>query len=282
MNYVIYLDVFFIINLLMDFLILMIVRRMVHSKTGWFRCLAGAIIGAVYICILIVLPFGNSIIFKLISYFVISFFMVRISYNLKGFRKNLKPYLLLFVTTFLLGGILNALYFYTEFGSLLKYVMSGDVFGDISLLAFIAFAGISFGLLKGIVYIINRFREKSEVLYDVILEYDGKIFTVKALLDTGNSLIEPISKKPVNVIEYSVLEEKLNGFSIDEKNFRMIPFHSVGKESGLIPGMYVDQMTIEKDKEKIVVIKPMVGIYSSKLSARKEYQMLLHPKLLNS
>lgn len=282
MDYVIYLDVFFLINLLMDFLVLIILKKLIHSKANWIRSLIGAIIGAVYICILIVLPFGNLIIFKLITYFVISYFMVRISYNLKGIRNNLKPYALLFVTTFLLGGILNALYFYTKFGYMLKNALTGNLFTELSIVQFIIFTAISFVIIKVILHFVNKLKENSQKIYNVKIEYNNQSFTISALLDTGNSLFEPISCKPVSIIEYSVLKSNLEKINIDQVSFRMIPFKSVGKESGIIPGMCVDQMIIEKGEEKIIVIKPMIGLYDKSLSVNGKYQMLLHPKLLNS
>jgi stage II sporulation protein GA (sporulation sigma-E factor processing peptidase) len=281
-NYVIYLDVFFIINLLMDFLILLIVRRMVHRDARWFRSLIGAVIGATYICIIIVLPFGNNFIFKFITYFVISFIMVRVSFGIKGLRNNLKPYALLFVTTFLLGGILNALYFYTEFGHMLGNVISGNAFEGLNLLVFILCAAVSYVVLTIIVYMVKRHKKNSRIFYKVNLQYHSQIFTVTALLDTGNSLIEPISRQPVNLVEYGVIKENLGEINFKEGNFRMIPFHSVGKKSGLIPGFNIDQITIEKHEEKIIVIKPMIGIYDGEFSNAKEYQMLLHPTVLNS
>ena len=285
MNYVIYLDVFFIINLLMDFLILIIVRRMIKSKARWIRSLFGAMIGAIYICILIVLPFANKLIFQFITYFVISFIMVRIAFNIKGFKKNLKPYILLYITSFFFGGILNALYFYTEFGGLLRNVLSGDILQGLSFMLFLIITAIAFIIINLIIFMVKKHRHNSQIIYNVDLVLNSKVYPIKALLDTGNCLTEPISRQPVSLVEYNIIKESLEGINLEGGNFRMIPYRSVGKKSGLIPGFSADKIIVENSEysdKKIVVNKPMIGIYNGEFSNTNEYQMILHPMMLKN
>ena len=64
---------------------------------------------------------------------------------------------------------------------------------------------------------------------------------IHALVDSGNTLTEPISGAPVSVLDarifYRLWPEGLSGF-------RVIPYHSVGKKSGILKGYPVPQMTL--------------------------------------
>lgn len=69
--------------------------------------------------------------------------------------------------------------------------------------------------------------KREEIVITVILEEGSVQVTLKALIDSGNSLYDPISGKPVCVVEREALEGKIP-LDIPEK-FRLIPYHSIGK-----------------------------------------------------
>lgn len=62
------------------------------------------------------------------------------------------------------------------------------------------------------------------------------------IIDTGNSLVEPISGSPVTIIGRKNFEK----LSIDEETrFRAIPFSGIGKSHGLLYGYQVPEITVE-------------------------------------
>lgn len=78
------------------------------------------------------------------------------------------------------------------------------------------------------------FREQSKNQLAVpTLQREKSAITVTALVDSGNSLTEPISGKPVCVVEEKIVRG-LWGKSM--KGFRAIPFHSVGQNHGILEG----------------------------------------------
>ena len=107
---------------------------------------------------------------------------------------------------------------------------------------------------------------------------------ILALLDTGNGLIEPISKKPVCLVGKNVFEE--NGAKeggrkeFQPQKFRIIPYHSVGKEKGILSGYEMDRLIIDTDERKVIIEKPMIGISEVSVSGNGSYQMILQPELL--
>lgn len=103
---------------------------------------------------------------------------------------------------------------------------------------------------------------------------------VKALIDTGNSLREPISNKPASVVEKGILNQ-LEGVITPEK-LKLIPFHSVGKNHGIMEGYEIPEIIIEMDGKKIRWQKVIAGISNNHISAEGKYQMILHPDLAES
>lgn len=107
--------------------------------------------------------------------------------------------------------------------------------------------------------------------------WNGREAVVQALVDTGNSLYEPISHKPVSIIEKQAMEAVFAG--VCPAGFRAIPFHSLGKAHGILNGYELTELIIFGENEKIKIERPMVGLFDGNLSAGAAYQMILHPTL---
>ncbi len=147
-------------------------------------------------------------------------------------------------------------------------------------------------------YIVLNILNKKVIYYKINIKCSDKIVSVKALVDTGNSLVEPISNKPVIVAEYSALKdilpcklieiyenkkesnlmEIISSISEDSfrKSIRIIPFKSVGKEKGMMIGFVADSARINDN----VINKPIIGICRFSLSKNGLYSALLSPKHL--
>jgi sigma-E processing peptidase SpoIIGA len=130
----------------------------------------------------------------------------------------------------------------------------------------------------------NFFFARQKLLYPVTLIDEDMEIHMTALLDTGNGLIEPISKKPVCLVGKNVFEEnraKEGGRKeFQPQKFRVIPYHSVGKENGILSGYEMDRLIIDTDERKVIIEKPMIGISDVPVSGNDSYQMILQPELL--
>ncbi len=116
-------------------------------------------------------------------------------------------------------------------------------------------------------------------LYKVKLRGRLNEIELDALMDTGNSLREPISGRPVSVVEEECFQ-KLLGAKEPEK-LRAIPYHSVGKSNGIMEGYEIPEIIIKGREESIRWQKVVVGVSRNRVSANGRYQMILHPDLLN-
>ncbi len=141
---------------------------------------------------------------------------------------------------------------------------------------------VSAGLMALVVYAVEKIYIKitgENMFHEVFLYIDeNKMCQMKALVDSGNGLLEPVSKQPVSIVEEQVIEKYKD--ALRKEKFRMIPFHSIGKDKGILEAYFMEKMEIKRDGEMIVIQNPIVAITKDAVSTKKEYQMILHPKLL--
>jgi stage II sporulation protein GA (sporulation sigma-E factor processing peptidase) len=148
------------------------------------------------------------------------------------------------------------------------------------------------------------YQNNSPQTLEVELVLEERRIITKGLLDTGNCLFDPIHKKPVMVMENSLLEELLptefrkeleeaknyvqgNDFNTVELNMksehllrlRFIPYQSVGK-SGMMVGLILDKVLIHTGKETICNEKVIAAICENLLSTKDSYHVILHTGLL--
>ncbi len=131
----------------------------------------------------------------------------------------------------------------------------------------------------------NYFITRQKLYYPVILYCDGKEYPMKALVDTGNGLIEPISKKAVSLVGMDYFERQWEKEGkrreFQPVRFRAIPYHAVGTKKGILHGYEMDRLIIFTDERKVEILKPMIGISEHAVGNRGTYQMILQPQLLS-
>ncbi len=131
----------------------------------------------------------------------------------------------------------------------------------------------------------NYFITRQRSFYPVILYCDKEEYPMKALMDTGNGLIEPISKKPVCLVGKDYFERQWEKEGKRKEfqpvRFRAIPYHAVGTPNGILRGYEMDRLIIFTDERKVEISKPMIGISEHAVGNRGTYQMILQPQLLS-
>ena len=273
MYYELYIDVYFLINLVMDYLLLLLVRSILKGSATHLRMLLGGLFGAAGACGLLFLPASFLMGKVILTYGILPVCMVKIGLQLKGKKQMVKGTALFYLVSFLTGGVYQWLY---------EHISSKTGFRT-----FLFFSAASYALIQ-----------TGMGFYPVVLFWKGKCCHTKGLLDTGNSLKDPVRNKPVCIIEYDALSElmttemrrqvedmlKLHVSETQEYepggNFYYIPYHAVGKTNGLLPGCSIDYLRIDLDGEARIVKKPVLGICAEQVSSQKRYQMILHPQLL--
>ena len=280
-EYVVYLDVFFLINFIMDYIVLKLTSMVMRKKTRKIRILAAAAFGALY-SVVIIQPLLNHLRFVTFLSVAAAFVMILIIFGFESIGSYIKNTVFLACVSFMLGGIMNYLYYSTDLGKQVNNVIHGTSNQAVNARKFIMVTFVAYIILMFAVKMIMGYKKEVNLLFEVKLSRKGKSVVTKALLDTGNSLVEPISGSIVHIAEYKILKPMLEGDESAKENICVIPFHSVGEENGMMYGIRMDEMVILINGEPRFLYNPVIAVYHGTLSKSGRYSMILNGETLEN
>ncbi|MGN0379463.1 MAG: sigma-E processing peptidase SpoIIGA [Butyrivibrio sp.] len=291
MHYLVYIDVLFMVNFIMDYIVVSLAADIIgcrfaastrsHKKRRidpgpaifCLRKVCAASIGALWVSIVLVLRL-RGILWDIVTYFVIAIIMTMSIVSPREWRRLIKCMVVMYFVTCALGGIMNVVYYYTAFGCMIKSISEKPAAAAI--LPVLGGAVMLAPLINLIFRYISGFISTRKIMPVVIIENNGKAIRLKALVDTGNSLTDPYSGSAVNVMESDVAATLIKSYA--DSHYHLIPFMSLGEEKGLIPVVRFDRLTIIGEK-KYTVDKPLFALYSGKFTD-SDYRVILHPELI--
>lgn len=237
----------------------------------YIRRIGAAAVGALYATLIIAFRL-NGAVWKIMTYAVIVLLMSFILTGKKKIRQIIGGAGLIYLFAITLGGILHVIYYYTFVGFALR--------GQGVSWVLVGVGGVMFApLLQSMIKSISKRLYLEETRTVAILENKDKKIKLMALLDTGNSLYDPIFNVPVNLIESEAARKIMeDGIGM---GYHLIPFASVGNESGLIPVVQFTGLTIHTSGGEFHIDKPWFALYSGRLSGKEEYNIILHPEMLH-
>ena len=283
MYYEFYIDVFFVVNLFMDFFVLCLTNRILRGSAKPWRALLGALAGALGISLFFWLSKEINTVNILIFSIGMSFAMVWLDCRPCRGKELLAGVLACWGISFLLGGLLYALPPRAGKGILIFFTITFTAYWILN-------TGIRlFKYLKG----------KAVLRCRVILETGGQKIELKGLLDTGNCLTDTDTGKPVCVMEKSrfsgMLEKKqqdaLESFCAmedfgegDAENLkpRFLIYTALGCERGLLPVVTADRLAIFWEGKKICLSHAAIGLSDAPLSPYGKFEIIISPKILDS
>ena len=278
----IYVDVLVSINILITYIFLVCVRVFLRYPTNKWGVGIASLLGGLSSLIIFV-PNLNVIVSVLYKVLLCSL-IVTVSFLPKKFIQFIKSFLAFFGVTFLFGG---AIYTITLcFGSKRVLYMNGTVYFDMSIKYLVGIVFVIYGLFIAFDYFLMKSYGKNKI-YDVKIRFRDIQVSVKGFLDTGNSMTDAMSGRPVVIGEIDALsplftyEELvfLKGEKYEDipdslvGKFRLIPCKTVGGSS-LIPIFKPDELRVN-DKSSVV----SVAIVNKDLSGN-EYNILLNRNMM--
>lgn len=291
----VYLDIIFLENLCINCIILLATGIICKNTISILRILLSSLIGSLYAVILYlsVLEAFSSIALKIL----LSVCMVYIAYNPRNIKHLLKQLILFYLTSFTFGGVAFALLYFVKPQNIL--IKNGVLVGTYPLK--IALTGVIVGFIIITIAFksIKKKLSKKDMFCNITIEFEGRYKTLRAMIDTGNLLREPLSGNPVVVVEKQELQdlvpikilevaEKIVAGQYDvnlseySSRFRVIPFTSLGKENGLLLGLKIDNLHFEYDEQESNIKNVIVGIYNKNLSKNNTYNALIGLDILNN
>ncbi|HYE11586.1 MAG TPA: sigma-E processing peptidase SpoIIGA [Patescibacteria group bacterium] len=295
----VYGDVILLENLIMNFIILWCTAKLLKHKHSYLLLGLAALLGAIY-------ALGSY--FTDYNYFytplmkiVFSVFIITVAYLPHHIRDFVKLIAVFYITSFVFGGAAFGLFYFLNG---LKYISYGTFYiKDFPVKTLAVSIIIAYFVVKFSWDFVQYRIKREKIITEIIVLLDNKKAVIMALVDTGNSLNEPITKAPVVVAEYTSIKELLpadvqeifeqdyqNDFNVIARimsnsdlvtRFRIIPFKSLGKDNGMLLGFKPDEVQFVENKKQQNIKNIIIGIYNKKLSNSGEYSALIHPDILN-
>lgn len=279
---VVYLDVLFGINFLMDYLLLLVCGRFLKLPLKQWRLCVGALAGGLYSVGIFFteITWVSSLFFKI----AVSGVLVFLAYGKCKWPEFIKRILLFYASALLLAGLIFAVFCVTNIGSKLgAFVKNGAFYFQLPLHVFFLSAAAAYPVLMAFTRLIRHKSERQ--MFPVKISYRQQEIELVGFLDTGNRLTDPFSGKPVLIAQWESVKQLFDvEFSLEqipeiaiEHKMRLVPYHVVGAPDSMLFAFLADTVWIG---QKTVVEKTPVALTGSKLSPHGEYQVLLHTGLL--
>lgn len=107
-------------------------------------------------------------------------------------------------------------------------------------------------------------------------------YTVTAITDTGNNLYDRRTGRPVHIVEQDRIldKEEVEKLLLEKpESVSFLPYASLGNPEGILMVLTVKKMVVLCDDRKLELENQKVGLTGQKLSPDGSWQMLLHPDL---
>lgn len=287
----VYLDMLYVLNVLIDYLLLTLTARILNIPYKKRRILLAACVGGLIVIFLFtpMASFFYHPIFKI----CLSFMMVYIAFSYTSIGRFLHHVLTFYFMTFIVGGGMIALHFLfqTEF-QLVDGIFQTKTSGMGDPVSWL-FVCISFPLL----YIFSRKRMnllsfhlgRTKQMVDVLITIEEKRLECRGLIDTGNQLYDPLTNKPVLILSKKAVETLFTPIIVSLlKNqswqeliehspyaLRFIPFTVIGKETQLLPITKPTHLLIDGQ-----FVDGYIGLTHIQLSEGNEFLCIVHPKMM--
>ena len=200
---IIYIDLIFIINFILDLLLLLTVNITLKRYSKLYKLCLGALFGSVSLLSLFI-AFNNITLFIFKTLMGIG--MCLLSFGYKNIKYTIYNIIYLYMTSIILGGFLY--YLKVEF----SYNNNGLAFYYKGLRINYIFLLI---LAPSILYVftksIKALKEIKNYYYKVkIIFNNGFNLYITGFLDTGNKLVDPVTNKPIILINKKIIKGKIN------------------------------------------------------------------------
>ena len=259
----IYLDILFIFNLYMNYLLLRLTARLTHTQLKFSRALSGAGAGS-FSSLLILVP-AMPFLFSLACKMGTAFLICLIAFGRK--HQLLWQYFCFLGVSCLMAGGLFAL----SLSGRICYA-NGVWYPDISLKVLIIGTISAYLLLS----LIQRIRDRTpDDNYFVSVRYGAHTVRLDGLADTGNTLTDFLTGQPVIICGKESLHEMLPE-TLPAKGFRPLPCTTVAGE-GLLMVFRPDEIVIHSENTGYTKkVNALIG-----LSEQNHERAIFNPKLLH-
>jgi len=288
----IYIDVFFLVNLVLDFLVLWFISILDRRKTRIFPLFKGGVVGSFILCIAFFLGLTEQK--YLIAFGTISLLLsIKIAFKTKGLRTYFRLISLGLISSFVIGGVYISVFHISNAG----YISILSL-GSINIMTLLILTIVFYVLAKlwsGLM--ISSISQKYDYCRIKVCLQDREAEII-AFQDTGNFLIYDDLGNKVIISEFSAVknlfseenqllylkkmepQEIVQSFSHDiKKRAKLIPFSSLGAKSDVLTGVKIDKALVYTEKEYSLENVILV-IYNGAIFAKESCNGVINPIII--
>lgn len=250
MVFKVYIDIIFLINLMTNYVTLCSTAMITGVRKKNIRIWCAAALGGIYATLIFAFEQLNIIWAKLF----VGALMIVVAF---GYKKVIRLFLTYFGVSAVFAGIALAI----------SYLLGNGMESEVSFLYLGISSSISYLILLAVFKPLSYGVEEKRIL-PLEITHNGKSVKINALLDTGNTLKDPLTNMRAVVVNLSALEELFANHEVDlikrlseeeailslPKIFRLIPYKTV-ERGGFMLAFRPDKISInEKERELLVAI----------------------------
>ncbi len=249
---VVYIDVLFLLNLIVDYLLILATAKITGELIVRIRFAFSALLGAIYAVVLF-LP-GFIWLSHPLCKICFAVLMVLIAYGRS--RQFVRILLVFWGSSAALGGVVLALQFIGAGGLTLE---NGVLYTGFDIRILLVTVIISYIVLSTAFERTAHHGGKRKDLKKSIVMIDGREISFTVLIDTGNTLKDPVQNMPVIVAEGEIIQpllsekldlldpigsmQRIKNESM-RKRIRLIPYRAVGISNGMLLAVRSDRATV--------------------------------------
>lgn len=259
----IYIDVLILENLIINYFLIYITCKTLNVKYRVGVNLLAAFIGSLVPILMLFLSL--NIYFQFILKILIAMLMIFISVG-KNFKTIIKGVFVLTFYTIALGGLCIFIKF-NESGIMPRnsYIVN---FTYKKLILGVVISAMCMDRL--FIFIKDKILV-NKLIYDIEINLGGDCKIIKAFLDTGNELREPVTNLPVIIVE----QDMFSNFNIPKGHEFLIPYKVVNGGRGNLKGVKADSLRLLNKNESSECKNGIIAFCNTSLSETGEYNALL-------
>lgn len=261
----IYVEYVIVDNMVINSLLLVLTKNLLHLKTSKFKLLSSATLGTIVALLSPLLPNIVNLLLKI----PLATLMLIVAFKFSTFKKLLIAFLTFLCSTFLFGGAVIGIM--ELFG--IKFSLGGSIEYqyDIPVGFVVLVAVLMFVCIKNVAkYVLNK-NTHSKLLFEAQIECNGNTIKIPAFLDSGNKIL--VDGKPVCIINYKTfnslypnikLTDILLKNKLEIKNAKYIEIQSIGSQTQKLLSFEADSIQINSKKTENIRLALSLVDFSKK------------------
>lgn len=269
----IYVDVLFIINFIIDYILLSVTSVFVKKTPSVFKMCLSSTIGALFSATAFFVQMSSF--FSFFYSVLIAFFMVFLAFGAKKTTLLIKDTAIFYLVCICTAGVGFSV---ISSGKMTQTAINNGIFyADINAYTLLLVFVISILIIHTSTGYIKKQKIKSSYIYNVTIERNGKSVSDTALFDSANFLRDPISQKSVIIAEWQSVAPLFDEAIITEaivknpKDFLYIGCKGISDSTGMY-AFSPDKVT----SSEICFFEPvLVAITEKSLDKEGSYRIIL-------